>query len=830
MLPAPLTSFVGRAAELAAVVAAVIEHRLVTIAGPGGSGKSRLAIESARDGPLPLLGFVELSPAGPDTSLPLAVLAGCGVRDDPGVAPQDRLVDDLHDRTGLLVLDNCEHVRAGVAALLDDLLPRCPDLHVLATSRVVLGLVGEAVVPLGGMSADDAAALFLDRARLVQPGLREPEGGSVEEICRLADGLPLAVELAAARARTLSVPAIRDGMADRLRFLAARDPRAATPYRSLRASLDRSVELAGGAARQALAALSVVDGRFPLDVALALTGGDRDVVETLVEHSLVQFDAADHRYLLLDTVRDYAAADLVAADTAAPARRRLIDWAVAFAAEIRTGLERADPEALRRADACDAAVTSALQRAVAAGRGADGAAVAADLAFAWSLRGRCAEGLAQVRRLEAALDPVPPPLRWAHAFLAAYSGEMESGFAVATVAAEESAAAGDDRSRARALTLQGMVLQFADPAAAEGLVTEAATLAEHAGDDWCRVEALQMLAYTHLLRADLPAALAAADAAGPTLERLGHPQLRAWDAAIRAEVAGGQGRFAEAQTWGYEGLRLAVDVGEPVSALGCLVPLLRTLVATGRAAEAEAVLDGHREFFRTHPGMAPAESMALATAIVAAEADPEQASCTAESALTQVTPLGQAWYAAEAADLVAVARLRNGDPHGARHAAREAAGWAQRIGHRGLACRAAFTGAVAEHVLGGASGDAHAALTDAAALGLLPLVADGLEIVAALAADADRTVVAARLRGAAGRLRVELGMAASPLVRLLDAAVEPVCDEAPLAWEAAVAYAGRSRGRRSRPRAGWESLTPTEREVVALATRGLTNAAIGRSC
>ena len=537
------------------------------------------------------------------------------------------------------------------------------------------------------MSADDAAALFLDRARLVQPGLREPEGGSVEEICRLADGLPLAVELAAARARTLSVPAIRDGMADRLRFLAARDPRAATPYRSLRASLDRSVELAGGAARQALAALSVVDGRFPLDVALALTGGDRDVVETLVEHSLVQFDAADHRYLLLDTVRDYAAADLVAADTAAPAHRRLIDWAVAFAAEIRTGLERADPEALRRADACDGVVTSALQRAVAAGRGADGAAVAADLAFAWSLRGRCAEGLAQVRRLEAALDPVPPPLRWAHAFLAAYSGEMESRFAVATVAAEESAADGDDRSRARALTLQGMVLQFADPAAAEGLVTEAATLAEHAGDDWCRVEALQMLAYTHLLRADLPAALAAADAAGPTLDRLGHPQLRAWDAAIRAEVAGGQGRFAEAQTWGYEGLRLAVDVGEPVSALGCLVPLLRTLVATGRAAEAEAVLDGHREFFRTHPGMAPAESIALATAIVAAEADPEQASCTAESALTQVTPLGQAWYAAEAADLVAVARLRNGDPHGARHAAREAAG-----GHSGSGTAASPAG------------------------------------------------------------------------------------------------------------------------------------------
>ena len=248
MLPAPLTSFVGRAPERATVAAAVIEQRLVTLVGPGGSGKSRLAVETARDGTHPLLGFVELSPTGTDMSLPPAVLAACGVRDDPGVAPGDRLVDDLQDRTGLLVLDNCEHVHTGVAALLHHLLPRCPDLHVLATSRVALGLVGEAVVPLAGMTADDAATLFVDRARLVQPGLGEPERGTVAEICRLADGLPLAVELAAARARALSVPAIRDGMADRLRFLATRDPRAASPYRSLRASLDRSAELAGAAA------------------------------------------------------------------------------------------------------------------------------------------------------------------------------------------------------------------------------------------------------------------------------------------------------------------------------------------------------------------------------------------------------------------------------------------------------------------------------------------------------------------------------------------------------------------------------------------------------
>ena len=262
----------------------------------------------------------------------------------------------------------------------------------------------------------------------------------------------------------------------------------------------------------------------------------------------------------------------------------------------------------------------------------------------------------------AALDPVPPPLRWAHAFLAAYSGEMEAGFALASVAAEESAAAGDERSRARALTLQGMVLQFADPAAAEGLVTEAAALAEHAGDDWCRVEALQMLAYTHCCAPTCLPRSTAADAAGPTLERLGHPQLRAWDAAIRAEVAAGQGRFAEAQKSGHDGLRLAVDVGEPVSALGCLIPLLRTLVATGRAAEAEAVLDAHRELLRGRiPGHGhPAESMALATAITAAEADPKTAARHHGERADAAHGARTGLVRREAANLVAVARLRIG--------------------------------------------------------------------------------------------------------------------------------------------------------------------------
>ena len=172
------------------------------------------------------------------------MLIACGLREEPGRSPVELLRDRLGRDGGLLVLDNCEH------------------LH-------------------GGPGTERLAA----------------------EICRMVDGLPLAIELAAAHARTLPLAGIRDGMADRMAFLAARWRSGLSRHDSLASSLDRSAELVGERAREALAALAVVDGRFPLEVAVAVTGGDRDVVETLVDHSLVQFDVVDGRYVLLETVR-----------------------------------------------------------------------------------------------------------------------------------------------------------------------------------------------------------------------------------------------------------------------------------------------------------------------------------------------------------------------------------------------------------------------------------------------------------------------------------------------------------------------------------------------
>src|SRR3954452_15186242 len=210
-VPAITSPFVGRTRERAELRRLLRQERLVTVVGPGGCGKTRLAIETVGGGEPDLFSFVELASAG--GALEDRVLAACGYRDDPGHSPRERLRDRLGTRPGLLVLDNCEHVRDGAAALVGDLLRYCPDLHILATSRVGLGLPGEAVLPLGGLNPDgDAAALLIDRARRVQPGL--PGGRATEqlarEICRLLDGLPLAIELAAAHARSLPLQAIRE--------------------------------------------------------------------------------------------------------------------------------------------------------------------------------------------------------------------------------------------------------------------------------------------------------------------------------------------------------------------------------------------------------------------------------------------------------------------------------------------------------------------------------------------------------------------------------------------------------------------------------------------
>jgi predicted ATPase/DNA-binding CsgD family transcriptional regulator len=846
-VPAAASSFVGRGGELGAVSRLVARERLVSVVGPGGSGKTRLVGEAVRRGAFELHGFVELAAVRPGSALALAVLAGCGLRDEPARSPLDRLRDRLGRADGLLVLDNCEQIRDEVATLVAGLLRDCPGLRVLVTSRVTLGVAGETVLSIGGLDgAGEASALFLDRARRVQPGLPTGAGtdAATHRICRLADGLPLAIELAAAHARALPLADVEAGMAQRLWFLATSDPGVLPQHRSLLSSISWSAELVGAGPRRVLAALSVFAGRFTLDAALAAAGPDgRAAVETLVDHSLVQFDAADGRYVLLDTIRDFATTELGDTETGQRVHARLIGWVAELARAASAGLGRAEAQALTRMERDDAAVRSVLANALATGAGLDVAAgIVVDLAFGWFLRGRSAEGRSWAERISAALGSVPPGLAWANAFLTTYSGDLEAGFGLAKAAAEGAAAAGATAIRARSLILVGIVELFVDPAGAEPTLTEAVDLAAGAGDDWGHVEALQALAYTHLFRADHAAALGRADAALPALARLGHAQLRAWDAAIRADVAAQTGHFEEACTYGRAAIGLAVGIGEPVSVSPVLLPLMRAFCQLGRADQAAGLLTAHAAFLDDHPGVMAAEALGLAAAVTSAWVDLGTAAERLELALAAAAASGVELLGGEAAVMLAVARLAGGAAEAARTTAEEALRWATAIGNRETACAATLALGVIRRVLGqDASDDAYRALTAAAGAGLRPMVPDALDLIAGLALDVGRIVVAARLHAASQRLRGELGCVLSPLAALVREKDVPAVavrldagelaaahrEGAALTTAQAISYATRSRGRRARPSSGWASLTPTELDVVSLAAAGLGNRAIG---
>jgi predicted ATPase/DNA-binding SARP family transcriptional activator len=364
-LPAALTAFIGRRAELGELAGLLDTGRLLTLLGVGGAGKTRLAIELAGsvldlfpDGAW----LVDLSPlrdprlvADELTSalgLPSAAFLG------GSVTPEDRLCTHLRDRAALIVLDNCEHLVEAAASVAHALLTRCPRVSILATSRERLGLGGELVwsvpplslPPAGATFAEDVAgsdavALFCDRARSAQPGFAVSAANAtpVAHICRRLDGIPLALELAAARLRILSAHQVAERLDDRFRLLTGGDRTAMPRHQTLRATMDWSYQLLPAPEQALLRRLAVFPGTFDLAAAEA-AGGDAaeagagfdslDLLSRLVDKSLVTVlrGETDDRYRLLETVREYASTRLQEAGEAEDARLRHRDHFVRLAA------------------------------------------------------------------------------------------------------------------------------------------------------------------------------------------------------------------------------------------------------------------------------------------------------------------------------------------------------------------------------------------------------------------------------------------------------------------------------------------------------------------
>lgn len=419
-LRAELTTFVGKDADVAAVRELVAEHRLTTLIGPGGSGKTRLATETVRTllGELPDGAWlVELASIGAGGDVAQATLDALRLRDGllggaPDAEPTDRVIAALRDRETLLILDNCEHVIEAAAAFAHRVLGECQRLRILATSREPLGIVGEAlwqVVPLalpaedGEIASSPAVQLLRDRASDVRKDL-VIDGHTLSimaRVCRALDGMPLAIELAAARLRTMTLDQLANRLDDRFRLLTGGSRTALPRHRTLRAVIDWSWELLSDAERMVLRRLSVFSGGAGLEAAervCALDGVEAgqvlDLLTALTEKSLVvtQGEGAP-RYRMLGTIKEYSADRLAEAGESEPARHAHLAYFTELAEAADPHLRRAEQlEWLAVLEAEHDNLGAAMRGALAAGEAQGAMRLAAAAGWYWWLGGHKTEG------------------------------------------------------------------------------------------------------------------------------------------------------------------------------------------------------------------------------------------------------------------------------------------------------------------------------------------------------------------------------------------------------------------------------------------------------
>ncbi|MFZ3473536.1 ATP-binding protein [Streptomyces sp. 4.24] len=424
-LPAPLTAFVGRARERGELAAAVTARRLVTAVGLGGVGKTRLALAVAADAAGEFADgvcFVDLVPVTDPGRVGAAVAAAMGVGEQPGRGIDDALVAALADRQALLVLDNCEQVRDGVAPFLERLLTACPGIRVLATSRARLMVPFEWVFPVPPLSrvgggGSEAVALFLERAAAVGRAPAPAERDRIAALCERLDGMALAIELAAARWSTLGLDGLAAGLGDQLRILAG-GPRADGRHRSVRAVLDWSHDLLEPQDRALLRRVSAFVAPFTAEAAAEVTAevagfapleavAVADGLGRLAEQSLLAVTPSDTgtRYQALETLRQYGTERLADAGELDAVRSRHLAWCLAGAAGLQEG---GGPDWRARFDAVAEDLRSAL--AWAAGRPeqrTDACRLAlsmAGLAFTRNLLGEAQQRYEQAASLAAGAD------------------------------------------------------------------------------------------------------------------------------------------------------------------------------------------------------------------------------------------------------------------------------------------------------------------------------------------------------------------------------------------------------------------------------------------
>ncbi len=671
-LPRQLSTFIGRANELVDAERRLTESNVLTLTGPGGVGKTRLAlqigahvVEDFPDG----VWFVELGAVNEGNLVPDAIASALRLKQH-GSDTRTTLLDSLHTSQLLLILDNCEHLLEPVLETADALLRHCPGLRLLATSREGLGLDGESLMPVPSLSLPDAVQaggqaplaelgecdavrLFVDRARSVQPGFRltEANADAVAQICRRLDGIPLAVELAAARVRMLPVQQIAARLNDRFRLLTGGSRTSLPRHRTLRAAMDWSYELLGRDEQLVFARLAAFSGSFSLDAAEAVCGGQTvpsddilDVLGRLVDRSLLTIDQdnVEARFRMLETIRDYAQDRLAETGEGADAHARHLDWFSGLVDRARPGFFEGpvQHEWVGRLAADHDNLRAALRWAE---DDPDGATAELNLASGmwrfWEIQGFLEEGSAWLERALKRVGGEASPRRASAltgaGVLAAQRGDLAAATAFheasLTIRRELGNPAGiavacnnlasllverGDFERARELYLEAIKqskaggdpqgaaygrLNLADAAAregasdADGLYAEAIAALEKQGDDWGIAHATARLARLARGRGDLRGAATRLAEALELNRRLADTRGEAQNLASLGDVTADGGDITAAEAHYRASLVLRSQLGDR----GGMASVLERLAGTAEdRPERAAVLIGASQGLR----------------------------------------------------------------------------------------------------------------------------------------------------------------------------------------------------------------------------------------
>jgi predicted ATPase/DNA-binding CsgD family transcriptional regulator/uncharacterized protein HemY len=860
--PVVADSLLGRAQELAGVAGALATSPLVTLTGAPGIGKTRLALASAR-AQGERVAVVELAPVDDPALLPAALASAVSLQEVPGLSLIETVVSALRRRRLLLVLDSCEHLLPSCARTVETLLAECAQVRVLATSREPLGLKGERVwqvpplpVPerVDGIDAEEltaypAVALFVARALEVQVKftLSAFVAADVAEICRRLDGIPLAIELAAARVETLTPSEIVGRLQDRLGLLSTGGSGPLPRHRTLEAALDWSHALLSASERVLLRRLSVFAGRFGREAAEAVCTGvevDPPGVSPLLTHLvskslLVAEDGSDGqaRYRLLETIRAYAGEKLERAGEVAELRTAHARFYLSLA-------EQAEPELtgpcqerwLEQLEAERSNLRAAFEWSLSRGQTDLALRLAGALVLFWRVRCHFSEGRDLLEAVLSGGEAGPPALTakvlWGAGFLTFMAGDAIGAIPTLEQSLASFRALGDRQGQARALLILANARQIDDDPSVLEMLEQSAELAREEGDSWCLAHALGVAGFEyarndepHHARRVLEECLAVARESGDKQSlRIGLLGL--------GEVAVGQGAYREAQSLLEEAVAVTGELGEDfgqATALRYLGALALARGDYGRALDlVDQSLDCLPELALAHHRL---EALLLLARVAHAQGDRRQARRLLEEASAQATGPSLLRALGELA-------VDEGDSGEGRRLLEQARTLAEAGGtKRELAKVLHSLGQLSrdEGDPEGAAGLHDEALELHHQLGTLSAIAESLEAAGGLAAAAGQHRHAARLFGAASALRQRGGYARAPWASARYDADRALCRSLPaaelrsafahgeaLTVEQAVAEATKGL-RRVRGTRGWASLTGRELQVAELVGDGLAN-------